>query len=192
MDQSKPLTDRQIREHTVGELEPLDAKIHVTAYDPEWPEIFRREAARIAGTLGQAALRVEHVGSTSVPGLSAKPIVDVLLVVHDSADEAQYVPALTDVGYALRIREPEWHQHRMLVKADPGINVHVFSVGCPEIDRVLLFRDRLRNNPADRDLYSHAKLELAKRPWRYVQNYADAKTAIVEEILQRATAAQGS
>ncbi len=84
-----------------------------TEYDPAWPCLFEREAQRIRGALGERALMVEHVGSTSVPGLAAKPIIDILLVVADSADEASYVPDLEAVGYVLRIREPEWHQHRV-------------------------------------------------------------------------------
>jgi GrpB-like predicted nucleotidyltransferase (UPF0157 family) len=120
-----------------------------------------------------------------VPGLAAKPIIDMLLVVKNSADENAYVPDLESVGYVLRIRERDWYEHRMLKGPDTDINLHVFSSGCPEIERVLLFRDWLRRNVADRELYATTKRTLAQTGWKYVQNYADAKTAVIEEILRR-------
>jgi GrpB-like predicted nucleotidyltransferase (UPF0157 family) len=133
---------------------------------------------------------MEHAGSTSVPGLVAKPILDMLLVVADSADEDAYVPALEAAGYALRIRETDWYEHRMFNGPDTEINLHVFSAGCPETERMLTFRDWLRGNAADRDLYARTKLALAQDEWKCVQDYADAKTAVVEEIIARARAAQ--
>ena len=136
--------------------------------------------------LGGRVLQLEHTGSTAVPGLAAKPIIDITLVVADSANEAAYAPALEGAGYVLRIREPEWHEHRMFKGLDTDLNLHVFSIGCPEIDRILLFRDWLRANPADRDLYARTKLELARREWKSVDDYASAKTAVIEEILARA------
>jgi GrpB-like predicted nucleotidyltransferase (UPF0157 family) len=181
-----PLTDEEIRAHTVGELQPFSEKVLIVDYDPAWPDLFRREAERVRNLLGPRALQVEHTGSTSVPGLAAKPIIDMLLVVRDSAQENAYIPDLKSAGYILRIRESGWHEHRMLKGPDIDINLHVFSFGCPEIERILFFRDWLRGNAADRDLYARAKLALAKKDWKYVQNYADAKTAVIEEILGRA------
>jgi GrpB-like predicted nucleotidyltransferase (UPF0157 family) len=108
------------------------------------------------------------------------------LVVADTRDEEAYVPALEAAGYVLWIREPEWFEHRLFKGPDTNVNLHVYSVGCPEIERYLLFRDRLRSNQADLELYLRAKRELAARTWKYVQNYADAKTAVVEEIIARA------
>lgn len=181
-----PFSDEQIRAHTIGELEPLAERIQIVEYDPQWPKFFEREAERIRAALGERALRVEHAGSTSVPGLAAKPIIDILLVVVKSADEGAYAPALEAAGYTLRIREPKWHEHRMFKGPDTDINLHVHSAGCREIERVLLFRDWLRSNGADRELYARTKIELAQRDWKYVQNYADAKSALIEEILARA------
>jgi GrpB-like predicted nucleotidyltransferase (UPF0157 family) len=181
-----PLAEEQLRSATIGELKPLSGPIVLVVYDPRWPELFGREAGRIRGVLGGRALRVEHAGSTSVPGLVAKPIVDIVLAVADSADEDAYVPAMEAAGYVLRIREPGWYEHRMFKGPDTNINLHVFSDGCPEIDRMLTFRDRLRSHADDRDLYARTKLELARREWKYVQNYADAKTRVIEEILARA------
>jgi GrpB-like predicted nucleotidyltransferase (UPF0157 family) len=140
--------------------------------------------------LGERVLRLEHVGSTSVPGLVAKPIIDILLVVADPADEAAYLPALERAGYVLRIREPDWYQHRVLKRGDPAVNLHVFGPGGQtEIDRMILFRDRLRSHPSDRDRYARTKISLAARTWHHVQYYADAKSEIIEHVLRAAQAA---
>ncbi len=189
-EQRRPQSDEQIRAHTIGEPTPLSGPIVIVDYDPHWPELFAREAGRIRTALGRGALRIEHAGSTSVPGLIAKPIMDVLLVVTDSANEGAYVPDLQAAGYVLRIRETDWYEHRMLKGPDAEINLHVFSLGCPEIERMLIFRDWLRSDAADRDYYARTKLALAREHWKYVQNYADAKTAVIEEIIARARAAR--
>lgn len=181
-------TEDQLRAVTLGELTPLTGPILIVDYDPDWPRLFQRESDRIGSLLGSRALRIEHAGSTSIPGLAAKPVIDIVLVVHDSADEPNYVTPLEAAGYVLRIREPAWHQHRLLKGPDTNVNLHVFSAGCPEVDRMLRFRDWLRIDEADRLLYERTKRELANRPWKYTQNYADAKTAVVEEIMKRAQA----
>jgi GrpB-like predicted nucleotidyltransferase (UPF0157 family) len=183
-----PTTEEYLRAITIGDLVPLEGRVLLVDYDPAWPALFRREAARIGAALGDRALRIEHIGSTAVPGLPAKPIVDVLLVVADSASEQAYLPALVDAGYILRIREPAWYEHRLFKGPDTDVNLHVFSAGCPEIERHLLFRDRLRGNAGDRDLYARTKRELARRDWQYTQQYADAKTAVIAEIVARARA----
>jgi GrpB-like predicted nucleotidyltransferase (UPF0157 family) len=118
--------------------------------------------------------------------LAAKPIIDMVLAVRDSAAEGDYRAALNEAGYLLRIREPAWYEHRMLKGPDTDINLHVFSADCVEIDRILLFRDWLRRNAADRDLYARTKRALAQRQWKSVDDYASAKTAVIEEILGRA------
>jgi GrpB-like predicted nucleotidyltransferase (UPF0157 family) len=183
------MTDAEIRAAVVGELKPLEGPILLADYDPAWPALFEREAARIRAALGETAVLVEHVGSSSVPGLAAKPIIDIVLAVPESADEASYLPALEAAGYVLRIREPEWFEHRVFKGPDTNVNLHVFTVGATEIERMLLFRDWLRANPGDRDLYERTKRELVTRDWQYVQNYADAKTAVVDAIIGRARAA---
>src|SRR6185437_16090252 len=151
---------------------PLNGQIQLVDYDPAWPRLFEREAARVRATLGDRVLALEHVGSTSVPGLAAKPRIDMLLVVADSADEPAYVPALEAAGYVLRIREPDWYEHRMFNGPETDLNLHVLSQGCPEIGRMLLFRNWLRRHDDDRQLYERTKRELAQRDWKYTQNYA--------------------
>jgi GrpB-like predicted nucleotidyltransferase (UPF0157 family) len=187
-----PRSEEEIRAYTIGELKPLCGRISIVDYDPHWPELFVSEANRIRSVLGNRVVGIEHAGSTSVPGLAAKPIIDILLVVSDSAEEDSYAPALEAAGYVLRIREPAWYEHRMFKGPETDINLHVFSSGCPEIDRMLIFRDWLRSNAADRELYARSKQALAEKEWRYVQNYADAKAIVIEEILARAHAGKKS
>src|SRR5258708_8682186 len=178
-----PLSEDEIRAAVVGELTPLTAPIALADYDPQWPRLFDREAERIRALLDDRVLLLEHVGSTSVPGLAAKPIIDMLLVVPDSGDEPSYVPALESGGYVVRIREPDWYEHRVFKGPDTNVNLHVFSPGCVEIERTLLFRDTVRTDTAERTLYEQTKRELASRNWRYVQNYADAKTTLADGII---------
>ena len=174
----------------IGELKPISQPIEIRDYDPNWPLLYEREETRIRAALGDRVVRLEHAGSTSVPGLPAKPLIDIVLEVPDSTDEVSYVPDLEAAGYVLRIREPDWFEHRLFKGPDTNVSVHTFSAGCDEVDRMLLFRDWLRENAADRELYAATKRELAARDWKYMQQYADAKTAVVLEIMARAQAAQ--
>ena len=172
-------------EVTVGRVETLPGRIVVSDYDPSWPDRYAGEAARVSSALGGRALRIEHVGSTSVPELAAKPIIDIVLEVADSSDEPAYAGDLESAGYVLRIREPDWYEHR-LFRVPGSVNLHVFSAGCPETDRMVRFRDHLRTDAADRDLYARTKRDLAARDWKYMQQYADAKTEVIGEIMARA------
>jgi GrpB-like predicted nucleotidyltransferase (UPF0157 family) len=180
-------SDEEIAGVRIGPPDVLDGPITLAEYDPAWPELYTQEADRIGVALGDRALLIEHVGSTSVPRLAAKPRIDIVLAVDDSSDEQSYVPALESAGYVLRIREPEWHEHRVFKRSDVDVNLHVFSTGCIEIARMIRFRDHLRSNPADRALYERTKRDLAGRTWKYTQHYADAKSELVEEILERAS-----
>jgi GrpB-like predicted nucleotidyltransferase (UPF0157 family) len=154
--------------------------------DPAWAGQFAREEKRIRTALGSRSLQVEHVGSTSVPGLAAKPIIDILLVVADTADEAAYLPDLEAAGYVLHARDFVPTEHRLLIDHNPDVHVHVLTIGDPEVARMLIFRHRLRSDLDDRDLYERTKRDLAALHWAYVQDYADAKSDVVEEIIARA------
>jgi GrpB-like predicted nucleotidyltransferase (UPF0157 family) len=180
-------SDEEIAAVRIGAPELLNTQIKLVDHDAAWPLLFEREAKRIRAALGEQALLLEHVGSTSVPGLAAKPRIDIVLTVADSGDEAAYVPPLEKEGYVLRIREPHWYQHRVFKGPDTDINLHVFSAGCQEVDRMILFRNHLRTHEDDRRLYERTKRELARRTWKYTQHYADAKSGVVEQILARAT-----
>ncbi|MFE7718750.1 GrpB family protein [Nocardia rhizosphaerihabitans] len=186
-------SDDEITAATIGELEPYAVKVVIEDYNPGWPIWYSEEEAAIRAALGVLVLRIEHTGSTSVRGLAAKPIIDILLVVPDTADEDVYVPALEAAGYTLRIRQPNWHQHRCLIRrtedgAPWSVNPHVFSpeLGAVEIERILAFRDWLRTHDEDRVYYERIKRELAQYNWKFVQHYANAKSEVVEEILRRA------
>ena len=157
--------------------------IVIADYDPQWPRRFDAERERIGSALGGIARRIEHIGSTSVPGLAAKPIVDVLVAVSDVSDESSYGPALERAGYELRVREPE---HRMYRTPERDVQVHVWNDGDPEINRYLVFRDRLRASPDDRNEYERLKRSLAQREWSDVNHYADAKGPLIKSILARA------
>jgi GrpB-like predicted nucleotidyltransferase (UPF0157 family) len=165
-----------------------DGPVRLVDPDPEWAAQYARQEQRIRSALGPRVVRVEHVGSTAVPGLAAKPAIDIVLTVVDSSDEAAYLPDLEAAGYVLQFREPDWHEHRFLRDHDPAVQVHVFTDGSSEVERMLLFRDRLRSRPEERELYERTKRELAARRWAYVQDYADAKSSVVEEIIARARA----
>lgn len=136
---------------------PPPETVAIVGYRAEWPRRFEAMAAGIRAALGAVALDVEHVGSTSVPGLAAKDIIDIDLTVADPRDEKAYVPALSQIGYTLTAREPSWHQHRLLRLAEPRVNLHVFGPDCPEVIRHRMFRDWLRDHPEDRTRYEDAK-----------------------------------
>ncbi|MGH3346626.1 MAG: GrpB family protein [Nocardioides sp.] len=155
-------------------------------YDAAWPDRYAEQEARIREALGECAVEVHHAGSTSVPGLVAKDVIDVVLVVPDPADEPAYAPALEEAGYVFHLREKDWHQHRLFREHSPRVNLHVFGPDCDEVRRMLAFRDHLRTDAADRELYERTKRELARRTWDRVQDYADAKTDVVDAIMARA------
>ncbi|GAB3394736.1 GrpB family protein [Humibacter soli] len=173
----------------VGDNAPGTEPIVIVEPDPSWPSEYARAAQLIIGTLGGTIIRIEHVGSTSVPGLPAKPIIDVDVQVADPADEAAYVPALEAAGYRHVLREPWWNGHRMLVRADGGVNLHVFQAGSPEPLRHLLFRDWLRTHDDDRELYAAAKRRLAVETADNPDSYNLDKNTVIDDIYGRIFAA---
>jgi GrpB-like predicted nucleotidyltransferase (UPF0157 family) len=166
----------------IGGVQTCDIKI--VDYDRTWPHKFHKHARIIADALGPEALRIEHIGSTSVPGLAAKPIIDILVVVADSSNEPRYLPQLLAAGYFLRVREPDWNEHRMLRTSEKDVHIHIYSTGCREIDRNVMFRDRLRQNAGDRRRYEQTKRELAKKEWVDMNAYANGKTEVIEKIIE--------
>jgi GrpB-like predicted nucleotidyltransferase (UPF0157 family) len=181
-----PADEEQLRAVWLAEPPKLDGPVLLARYNPQWPGLYEREARRIRSVLGDRVLLLEHIGSTSVPGLAAKPIIDILLAVADPADEASYVAPLERAGYRLVIREPGWYQHRAFKGPDTDVNLHVHPPDSPKIERYLRFRDHLRADQADRELYERVKRQLAGQRWTYVQQYADAKTEVIETIMKRA------
>jgi GrpB-like predicted nucleotidyltransferase (UPF0157 family) len=178
------MTDDAQQWGLIGGIEKRD--IEILDYDPQWQKKFQVHAEIIIGALGEAALQIEHIGSTSVPGLAAKPIIDILVVVADSANEVSYLPCLQAAGYELRVREPNFHEHRMLRTPARDVHIHVFSCASPEIERYLTFRNRLRTNAHDRQTYEATKRRLAAQSWPDMNAYADAKSEVVERIISTA------
>jgi len=174
------MADEPLGTGLIGGVEKREIKL--LDYDPDWPKKFETHARVIAGALGGSALRVEHIGSTSVPGLAAKPIIDILVIVPDSANESAYLLRLEAAGYALRVREPDWNEHRMFRTYEKDVHIHIYSAGCLEIERTLAFRDRLRRNIDDRRRYEQTKRELAAKEWSDMNAYAEAKTEVIESI----------
>mgnify|MGYP001607330285 CR=1 FL=1 len=164
--------------------------ITIVNYNPAWVEEFEKHKKFISGAIGSTALQIEHIGSTSVPRLAAKPIIDILLVVPDSSDESSYLPQLEKAGYLLRVREPDFQEHRMMRPPEKNVHIHIFSPDSPEINRYLMFRDQLRKDPAARKQYEQIKQELAAQSWSDMNAYADAKTKVIEGIIQSAGAKQ--
>ncbi len=168
---------------------PNVAPVTVVRYDEHWPQAFAELQALIVAALGPLALAVEHVGSTAVPGLAAKPVIDVDLTVPDSADESAYVPALEAAGFELRRREPEWEEHRLLTLRHPRANLHVWSPGALEPRRHQVFRDWLRSHDGDRQAYAALKADLGTRGFVDGNDYNNHKAEFVYDVYERIFAA---
>jgi GrpB-like predicted nucleotidyltransferase (UPF0157 family) len=176
-----------------GEL-PDWSGVELVEHQEGWARTYDDLAARVRQALGFRVLGLHHVGSTAVPDLVAKPIVDVALVVADPEEEDRYVPPLAAAGFRLRIREPWWYGHRMLRSEEPRANLHVFGPDSPEPMRNVLFRDWLRKDAQDRALYAAAKVaaaEASNARGEHVMDYNARKQAVVREICTRAFAAAG-
>jgi GrpB-like predicted nucleotidyltransferase (UPF0157 family) len=178
------------------------AQVFLSESDEAWAADYAVEESLVREALGEVLRSIDHAGSTSVPGLPAKPVIDILLTLDDPSDEAAYARPLEAPGYTFHHREPHWHQHRLFKKGtphwsedrpsdEPRVNLHVFPVGCEEVFRMLAFRDWLIEDETDRVLYADTKRTLAAREWQSVQDYADAKTEVVAEIMERALRATG-
>jgi GrpB-like predicted nucleotidyltransferase (UPF0157 family) len=171
-----------------------DTIIEMVDPDPDWPQHYDGLAVRVRDALGWRVLQLEHVGSTSVAGLPAKPIIDIDLTVADPGREQDYIAALEAVGFRLKVREPWWYGHRMLRAGQPLCNLHVYGFDSPEVVRHRIFRDWLRGNPADRDLYAAVKRRAASEASaaaEHVMQYNARKQQVIREIYRRAFVAAG-
>lgn len=167
----------------VNKPPPADP-VEIVAHNPDWPARYRALAEAIRAALGPMVLDLDHVGSTSVPGLAAKDVIDIDLTVDDPRDESAYIPALEHAGYRLTVREPQWHQHRCLRLDAPRANLHVFGPDCPEVIRHRMFRDWLRTHPDDRQRYENAKRAAVPGGGR-VMDYNTRKQPVIREIYDR-------
>ena len=173
---------------------PQPESVVIAEYDPAWSAAYDSVADRVRRALGDRVLALDHVGSTAVPGLAAKPVIDVDLTVADSSDEGAYVADLQRVGFELTIREPGWHEHRLLKGNEPRVHLHVFSPDCPETVRHLMFRDWLRTHPDDAGRYVEAKrlaASAATTAGESGMGYNLRKEVVIREIYGRMFAAHG-
>lgn len=171
----------------IGGREKRDLTIE--PYNDEWPARFAEHAQRIRTALGNKIIQIEHIGSTSVPGLGAKPIIDILLTVSDITAEEDYLPQLIEAGYPLRVREPG---HRMVRTPERDVHIHILEPDDPAATDYLLLRDWLRQDASERELYEATKRRLIAQDWADMNDYADAKTEVIEAIKARARAARPS
>lgn len=171
----------------VGGAEALT--VGLREHDETWARTFREHGERILRALAGREITVEHIGSTAVAGLVAKPIIDILVVVDDITAEEDYLGPLLDSGYELRVREPG---HRLVRTPERDVHVHVYERGARAIEDYLLLRDRLRSDPADRALYENTKRSLMTRSWDDMNDYAEAKTRVVTAVVERARSSRGS
>ncbi|GAA2637898.1 GrpB family protein [Paractinoplanes durhamensis] len=178
-------TPEQQKSRLVGERPGSWQRIVIEDYDPSWPERFDAAGSLIRSALGPAVIAIEHVGSTSVPGLPAKPVIDIDLTVADTEDEASYLPPLEEIGFRLILREPWWHGHRMLIPADASVNLHVWPPSSPELTRHRLFRDWLRTHPDDRTRYAETKRRVADETADRPGDYNMGKNDVIDQIFGR-------
>ncbi len=175
---------------------PTRTPIAIEEHDPKWMSTYDVVIELISGALGSRALELHHIGSTSVPGLPAKPIIDIDLIVEDPADESNYLPELLNLGFIHAVREPWWHQHRlvMLRQSERTAHVHIFGPDCPEVIRHVMFRDWLRTHPDDCELYANAKRSAAGATNAEVgtgMDYNRRKECVVRDIYDRMFRAHG-
>ena len=165
----------------IGGIEKRHLK--VVDYDERWPVVFAEHHERLIEALQGRPAEIEHIGSTSVPGLAAKPIVDIVVVVDDITAEENYLPQMLEAGYVLRVREPG---HRLVRTPELDVHVHIYGKGDPAVTNYLLLRDRLRADAGDRELYARTKLELIAQGFDDMNAYSDAKSEVIAGILKRA------
>lgn len=171
-----------------------DIPLEVVPADPSWPAQFALVKSRIEAALGSQVTAVDHVGSTSVPDMIAKPVIDIDVTVANIQDESTYALALEDAGFQFILRDPSWNQHRLFYGYEPPANVHVFGPESKELIRHAAMRDWLKEHPEDRKIYADIKIKASKEAIENgedVNQYNDRKSAVLQEILARALAAVG-
>ncbi|WP_139187399.1 GrpB family protein [Pseudarthrobacter chlorophenolicus] len=180
MDTSKPRRPDVLETELVGGVEKR--QLELTAYDYRWPGMYLQHQRRIGNALSAAEIDIDHIGSTSVPGLAAKPIIDIVVAVLDITAEEEYLHALLAAGYQLRVREPG---HRLVRTPERDVHVHILQKGDPAIRNFILLRDHLRTSVDDRALYEDTKRDLLAHPWDDMNAYAEAKSQVIAAIMAR-------
>jgi GrpB-like predicted nucleotidyltransferase (UPF0157 family) len=171
----------------------LNRQIVVIDYDPNWPSLYEQEKDRIAAALGEGVVQIEHIGSTSVPGLAAKPIIDIAVGVADFEEARAYVPIIESLGYTYEPGfEADLPERRFFWKGLPSrhtYHIHMAEPGSLEWIKPILFRDYLRAHPAEARQYQALKRKLALRYGSDMEAYVKGKTEFVRSILSKANSA---
>lgn len=165
-------------------------RVEVVPHDPAWAQSFQAEAEVIRAILGSEVVAVHHIGSTAIPGISAKPIVDIMVEVRDIARVDAYADRFAAQGYR-PMGENGIPGRRYFIKGPDEArthHVHIFAAGNPEIERHLTFRDYMIAHPEDARAYSRLKEDLAARFPTDIDSYVAGKDAFVKEIDRRAAA----
>ena len=165
---------------------PRGDPVEVVPYDPTWPDRYEQWRQRLAAAFGEAAVRIDHVGSTAVPGLAAKPVIDIQVGVADVEEEAAYVPGIESLGVALRFREPGHRYFRPPAGRPRDVQIHVCGAGSAWECEHLRFRDLLLADPELAERYGRLKLELCARYRDDRLAYTDAKTVFILDALDLA------
>ena len=165
------------------------APVIILPYDPAWPSLYTAEKERILNEIGQYVVNIEHMGSTAVPGLAAKPVIDILIGVRSLADAPLFIPSLLPLGYDYVNRyEDEMPFRRYLHRKINGEHTHHLHMVEPDTDFYkvqLAFRDYLRAHPDDRDQYAALKNKLAEKYQKDRMAYTDAKSGFIQGILAK-------
>jgi putative glutamine amidotransferase len=174
-----------------GETSGRTRVYEIVDYDAEWPARFEQTVEPLRRALGDMALRIDHVGSTSVPGLAAKPVIDVQISVPSLIPRAHVIDPLLAIGYEHNI-DPIETEHEFLSKSEPdgsrAVHLHVCEAGSAWERRHLAFRDELRRDPGAADEYATLKRQLAAEHPRDIQTYVDGKSAFIRSVEARALA----
>ena len=172
---------------------PAETRLVVVPYDPQWPAIYEQERAEIAACIGEHILRIEHAGSTSIPGMAGKPTVDILVGVRDWEEARVTLGSLADIGWEFRGERGMPRRHLFRRLNTPGRRthqLHMLEVTHPEWDAMLLFRDYVRSHPHAAAEYQRLKLDLARRFPTSRGKYTAGKESLVREILKQARRAR--
>ena len=174
----------------------MSQSIVIADYDPQWSQLYEIEAQRISNALGDLLIAIEHVGSTSVPGLAAKPRIDFMPGVASEEDLDRTIAPMTALGFQYISKYEDEMPYRRLFARDAtpdliAVNIHTVAVGSEFWERHLLFRDYLRANPDIADQYARLKRVLAPK-FTVTNDYADAKTEFIRSVEERARAERTS
>jgi GrpB-like predicted nucleotidyltransferase (UPF0157 family) len=170
----------------------LESKVvRLVAYDPRWPALFAEESRRLGEALGRRIGAVEHIGSTAIPGMPAKPVLDLMAAVGSLAEAEELIPALADLGYLWRPRDMEDVPDRRYFdrRRQDGSSTHHFSLARKSSQSwrdQIAFRDYLRANPEAARTYAELKRDLAERFPQDRGSYIEGKTGFVMEVLKKA------